>query len=207
MPKFLLSKPVNVVAFNLTWLGCVVGRESYWWAFAPVVAGYLTLLVQYRIFRVRQFLMLFGLGVSIDSLLTVLGVFQFGPTLFFIPLWLVLLWAAFALLGALHNPAGRGGSVYAGLCLASAWGGGLVAARHVWLQHLPEDQVPACGPPLDYLLENFPLQEAINTLLMGDGNCAETMWTFMGLTIPEQTLLVFVAAMVISFWQMVRSLR
>ena len=39
--------------------------------------------------------MLFGLGVSIDSLLTVLGVFQFGPTLFFIPLWLVLLWAAF----------------------------------------------------------------------------------------------------------------
>ena len=61
----------------------------------PVVACYLTLLVQYRIFRVRQFLMLFGLGVSIDSLLTVLGVFQFGPTLFFIPLWLVLLWAAF----------------------------------------------------------------------------------------------------------------
>ena len=95
MPKFLLSKPFNVVAFNLTWLGCVVGRESYWWAFAPVVAGYLTLLVQYRIFRIRQFLMLFGLGVSIDSLLTVLGVFQFGPTLFFIPLWLVLLWAAF----------------------------------------------------------------------------------------------------------------
>ena len=95
MSKFLLSKAFNVVAFNLTWLGCVVGREQYWWAFAPVVAGYLTLLVQRRIFRLSKFLMLFGLGVGIDSLLTVLGVFQFGPTIFFIPLWLVLLWAAF----------------------------------------------------------------------------------------------------------------
>ena len=95
MSKFLLSKPVNVVVFNLTWLGCVVGHEQYWWVFAPVVAGYLALLVQRRIFRVSKFLMLFGLGVGIDSLLTVLGVFQFGPTIFFIPLWLVLLWAAF----------------------------------------------------------------------------------------------------------------
>jgi len=93
--KFLLSKPINVVVFNLTWLGCVVGHEQYWWAFAPVVIGYLALLVQRQIFRAGRFLMLFGLGVGIDSLLTVLGVFQFGPTIFFIPLWLVLLWAAF----------------------------------------------------------------------------------------------------------------
>ena len=95
MSRILLSKRFNVVAFNLIWLGCVVGREQYWWAFAPVVFGYLALLVQRRIFRVGKFLMLFGLGVGIDSLLTVLGVFQFGPTIFFIPLWLVLLWAAF----------------------------------------------------------------------------------------------------------------
>ena len=95
MSRLLISKRFNVVAFNLIWLGCVVGREQYWWAFAPVVLGYLALLEQRRIFRAGKFLMLFGLGVGIDSLLTVLGVFQFGPTIFFIPLWLVLLWAAF----------------------------------------------------------------------------------------------------------------
>ena len=95
MSRLLLSKRFNVVAFNLIWLGCVVGREQYWWAFAPVLAGYLALLVLRRVFRVSRFLMLFGLGVGIDSLLTVLGVFQFGPTIFFIPLWLVLLWASF----------------------------------------------------------------------------------------------------------------
>ena len=95
MSRLLLSKRFNLVAFNLIWLGCVIGREQYWWAFAPVVFGYLALLVQRRIFRAGKFLMLFGLGVGIDSLLTVLGVFQFGPTIFFIPPWLVLLWAAF----------------------------------------------------------------------------------------------------------------
>jgi len=119
----------------------------------------------------------------------------------------VVLFGAFALLGALHNPGPVGVRVYAFLCGLSAYVGALVAARHIWLQYLPEDQVPACGPPLDYLLENFPLRDAINTMLMGDGNCAERVWTVFGLSIPEQTLLVFLAALAIAVWQGVRSLR
>ncbi|MCB1844623.1 MAG: disulfide bond formation protein B [Halioglobus sp.] len=118
----------------------------------------------------------------------------------------VVLWGAFALLAVLHNPGGWGLRVYAALCAGAAFVGSLVAARHVWLQHLPEDQVPACGPPLDYLLENFPLRDAINTMLMGDGNCAETVWTFMGLSIPEQTLLIFCVAIAVALWQLVRPL-
>ena len=116
----------------------------------------------------------------------------------------VWLWAAFAFIGFLHNPQGWGRTVYAALCGLSAWVGALVSARHIWLQNLPEDQVPACGPPLDYLLENFPLRDAINTMLMGDGNCADTVWTFLGLSIPEQTLLVFCVAMLVSLWQALR---
>ena len=112
---------------------------------------------------------------------------------------------SFALIAIMHNPTGLWRRLYAALCGASAYVGALVAARHVWLQHLPEDQVPACGPPLDYLLENFPLQDAINTLLMGDGNCAEVAWTFLGLSIPEQTLIVFCVALAISAWQALRS--
>ncbi|MAT91003.1 MAG: disulfide bond formation protein B [Halioglobus sp.] len=119
----------------------------------------------------------------------------------------VVIWGVIALLGALHNPGALGGRVYAGLCALSAYAGALVAARHVWLQHLPADQVPACGPPLDYLLENFPLRDAINTLLMGDGNCADTVWTFLGLSIPEQTLLVFLVALFIASWQALRGAR
>lgn len=116
----------------------------------------------------------------------------------------VVLWGVFALLGALHNPPGWGRRVYAGLCAIAAYIGAAVAARHVWLQHLPEDQVPACGPSLEYMLENFPLSEAINIVLMGDGNCADITWTFLGLSIPEQTLLVFGVAIFTSIWLTVR---
>lgn len=114
-------------------------------------------------------------------------------------------WGAIALLAFIHNPAGIGNRIYGGLCAFMAMAGGAVAGRHVWLQHLPEDQVPACGPPLQYMLETLPFSETISLVLMGDGNCAETMWTFMGLSIPEQTLILFVVASVICLWQTFRS--
>lgn len=113
-------------------------------------------------------------------------------------------WGLIALLAALHNPSSWGRRVYASLCGISAYIGGLIAARHVWLQHLPEDQVPACGPDLAYMLDNFPLQEALSLVLMGDGNCADVAWSFMGLSIPEQTLLLFCVAMLACLWQAVR---
>lgn len=109
-----------------------------------------------------------------------------------------------ALVAVLHNPAGWGRRVYGALCALAAISGGGVAGRHVWLQHLPEDQVPACGPPLEYLVETLPFTEVISTVLMGDGNCAETVWTFMGLSIPEQTLILFAVATLISLWQTFR---
>lgn len=116
----------------------------------------------------------------------------------------VVLWAAIALVAAIHNPGGWGRRVYAGLCGLAAAVGGAVAARHVWLQNLPEDQVPACGPSLEYMLENFPLGDTLSLVLMGDGNCAETVWTFLGMSIPEQTLIVFCVALLVCLWQMTR---
>jgi protein dithiol:quinone oxidoreductase len=99
---------------------------------------------------------------------------------------------AFALLAALHDPATTGRRIYAGLMtLVSALGAG-VAGRQVWLQHLPEDQVPACGPSLEYILDTLPLSEAFTTLMMGDGNCAEVQWTFLGQSMPTWSLIWFV---------------
>ncbi len=110
----------------------------------------------------------------------------------------------FALLAAIHNPRGWGLRVYGVLCTLFAVIGGAVAGRHVWLQHLPPDQVPACGPSLEYMLQTLPFSETLEIVLMGDGNCAETVWTFLGLSIPEQTLLVFIVAALISLWQTFR---
>ena len=98
------------------------------------------------------------------------------------------------LLAALHNPRGRAGRIVWGLLafLAAAIGAG-IAARHVWIQHLPADQVPACGPGLSYMLESMPSWLAVvKKVLAGSGECAEVNWTLFGFSMPEWTLLCFV---------------
>lgn len=116
----------------------------------------------------------------------------------------VVLWGLIALIAAVHNPLGWGRRLYAALCGVAAYTGAAVAARHVWLQHLPEDQVPACGPSLDYMLENLPFEDTLSIVFAGDGNCADVTWSFLGFSIPEQTFAVFCAAILISLWQTVR---
>ncbi len=96
------------------------------------------------------------------------------------------------LAGALHDPARLGRRVYATLALLTAGIGAAIAGRHVWLENLPEDQVPACGPGLDYMLENFPLTRALEMILRGSGECAEVAWRFLGLSIPGWTLVAFI---------------
>ena len=116
----------------------------------------------------------------------------------------VVLWGGIALVAPLHNRATTGRRIYAGLCSLAAIAGGAVAVRHVWLQHLPPDQVPACGPSLEYMLETLPFSETLSMVMMGDGNCAETMWTFLGLSIPEQTLIIASGVTLVCMWQLFR---
>ena len=104
----------------------------------------------------------------------------------------VVLWGLIALLAALHNPGQWGRRIYAALCALAAFTGGAVAAHHVWLQHLPADQVPACGPSLEYMLQAFPLNETIREVLTGSGECAKVDWGLLGFSMPEWTLLLFV---------------
>lgn len=116
----------------------------------------------------------------------------------------VILVGVFGLLAALHNPRALGRRIYAALCLLAAGLGGAVAARHVWLQSLPEDQVPACGPSLEYMLDTLPLSETFSVVMMGDGNCADVAWTLMGLSIPQQTLGLFMVLAGVSVFQLLR---
>jgi disulfide bond formation protein DsbB len=61
----------------------------------------------------------------------------------------------------------------------------------VYLQHLPPEQVPACGPDLFYMLDNFPIARTLQMLLRGSGQCAEVHWRFLGLSIAEWSLVWF----------------
>jgi disulfide bond formation protein DsbB len=103
------------------------------------------------------------------------------------------------LIAALHNPGRAGASVYALVQLVFGGAGAAIAARQVWLQSLPKDQVPACGMGLNYMLETLPFTDALRQVLEGSGECAEKGWEFLHLSIAGWTLVFFVAMIVASF--------
>lgn len=106
--------------------------------------------------------------------------------------------AAFCLLGIIFRPKKFGSKVLAiGASLGSLFGLA-IAGRQVWLQHLPEDQVPECGPDLEFMMEVFPLKDVITSVLQGSGECAEVQWQFLALSMPEWMVIVFLIMVIIS---------
>jgi disulfide bond formation protein DsbB len=93
------------------------------------------------------------------------------------------------LIAGVHAPAGRGARVYGVLVALAALATMAVAARHVWIQHLPEDAVPACGAGLQFLFEEFPVGQVIRKVLSGSGECHQVNWTFLSLAMPTWVLL------------------
>jgi len=108
------------------------------------------------------------------------------------------------LIAAIHNPTGWAGRVYALLIGVVAADGAAVAGRHVWLQNLPPGEVPSCGPGFDYIMESFPLSEALSMIFQGSGECAEVHWQFLGLSMPGWTLIWFVGLGVFGVWNNLR---
>lgn len=102
------------------------------------------------------------------------------------------LWVgAVGLLAAIHGPARTGQWIYGILqCLGSVTGMG-IAGRHLWLQSLPADQVPDCGMGLNYMLDTMPVLDVLREVLYGAGECAEVLWTFLGISIPGWSFIWF----------------
>ena len=115
----------------------------------------------------------------------------------------VLLLGLNALIALIHAPQTRVRRVYAinGVGLASL--GCLVAGRHVYLQSLPPDKAPECGPGLEYILDTLPFNQAIMKIFTGSGECASVDWTLAGLNMPAWVLgamAVFCLSSVGSMW-------
>ena len=97
-----------------------------------------------------------------------------------------------ALIGAIHNPRNLLQNIYKLLMVISAITGATIAGRQIWLQHLPPELVPECGPGLDYMFNVFPFREALKMIFTGSGECAEVKWRFIGLSIAEWSLIMFI---------------
>ncbi len=114
--------------------------------------------------------------------------------------------ALIAIVGAVHGP--RGNGIYGYLATIGVFSviGGGIAARQTWLQHLPPELVPECGPGLEFMLEMYPLFETLERALKGTGDCAEVSWRFMGLSIAEWSFVCFAMILLAAIWQTWRRL-
>lgn len=104
-------------------------------------------------------------------------------------LWIAIV-GLIAYASLLHSP--RWG-IYPLAGGAAAIVGGGFSLRQLWLQSLPADQVPACGPDLQYMIDVFPLSDVLSAMMSGTGDCAEVSWSLLGISIPGWTLVGFIA--------------
>lgn len=98
------------------------------------------------------------------------------------------------LLGALHGPAKAAWRrVYGVLALIAGGVGIAIAGRHVWLTHLPADQVPSCGAPFEFMRQTMGPLKLIEKVMTGSGECAKVDWTFFGMSMPAWSLFWLIA--------------
>ena len=159
-----------------------------------------------------RLLNLYGLVLCVASLL--FAIFYLENTLYLDPCPLCILdrvvilgLGVIFLFALLHNSKSFFVKIYGGFCIILSLIGVLLASRHIWLQNLPKDQVPECGPDIYFMLETLPIFEVLKSVLTGSGSCADVSWTFVGLTIPEQTLILFIIFLVLSVIQTLRPLK
>ena len=109
------------------------------------------------------------------------------------------------LLAALQNPGRPGRRAYAFLVLLAAAGGVGVASWHVYLQNLPADKVPGCGPGFEYIMDNFALFDALSLIFQGSGECADVVWRLLGLSMPTWVIIGLGGLGLFGIWNNLRS--
>ncbi len=89
----------------------------------------------------------------------------------------------------MHNPGNVGSKIYGVLVTLAAGFGVGVASWHVRLQNMPADDIPSCGPGFEYIVDNFPLSDALGMIFQGSGECAEVVWRLLGLSMPTWVII------------------
>ena len=110
------------------------------------------------------------------------------------------------LLGCFHFSSSFSRILISCLILITSLSGILVASRHVWLQNLPPEKVPGCGPGLDFMVENFALGEVFEMVFSGSGECANVDWSFIGLSMPAWVIISLSVLAIFGVWSNLRSL-
>jgi disulfide bond formation protein DsbB len=102
-----------------------------------------------------------------------------------------------AMVAIAHNPRALGRRLYSGVMIVAALVGGVVATRHSWLVRYPESF--ECGiSPEERLLNSLPIARWWPTMFEANGDCSESSWELMSLTIPDWSAILFILMAIMS---------
>ena len=110
------------------------------------------------------------------------------------------------LVAALHNPKRSAVFLYGMASMVCAVLGAITAVRQVLLQNAAPDQPADCWPSLQYMIENLSFWQALQATVKGTVDCVEISWTLFDLSLPEWSLLFFVAMLILGALQFSRLL-
>ena len=105
-----------------------------------------------------------------------------------------------------HGPKGFGLWCYSLASTLFAFGGAASALRQVWLQQLAPEQLMVCQPELACIWREMSLSEIISMVYRGSEECAHIHWTVFDLSVPELSMLAFTGLLVLSIFQINRSI-
>ena len=70
--------------------------------------------------------------------------------------------------------------------------GTIMASRQVWLMHIPPSEQSGCMPDLSVLWNYLPFLDLVRVFFNGTASCTENAWSWLGVSMPEWTLVFFV---------------
>ena len=100
-------------------------------------------------------------------------------------------YALIAIIALIQHPKGWGVRVYSLLQLFPAIIGLILALRQVWIQSLPLGQIPACGPGLNFLLQEYSVLRVTKIVWAGSSDCALVTWRFLGVSMAGWSAALF----------------
>jgi len=169
----------------------------------PALTGFQTRLIKmnslfsgYRVSTIGLLLGLSSMGFAVGYLQMHLGLMPCN--LCVLDRGVVISLCAVFALALIYQPSEKGRKVYATVATLLSATGIAICARHIWLQNLPEGDIPECGPGFWYMLETMPFSGFLHKIFNASGQCADIQGTFLGLSIPEWTLALFVVFLILS---------
>jgi disulfide bond formation protein DsbB len=115
----------------------------------------------------------------------------------------LMLLTGICLMAAIHGSQRRGSFVYWLLALLACLGGTVTAWWQILLQSDPQ-RFARCLSDQGEPFGSAPWMCVLLRLFRGNSDCSEISWTLFDLSIPEWSLLFFVALLILSIYQLLR---